>query len=135
MPDGPLGDRLRQALLGVGTEIWSAPAAPVQHAAALAFTEPAQITARIAASRSLHATVARHGGRMYRRRAAGPASAGRVLPLPRLRTLAGTPAHPAPGDHRARPGPAAAGPLRRCHPARQRLRRTPWRAAATAGHR
>jgi aspartate aminotransferase len=59
MPDGPLGDRLRQALLGAGSEIWSAAAAPVQHAAALAFTEPAEITARIAASRSLHATVAR----------------------------------------------------------------------------
>jgi aspartate aminotransferase len=59
LPDGPLGDRLRQALLGVGSEIWSAPAAPVQHAAALAFTEPAQTTARIAASRSLHAAVAR----------------------------------------------------------------------------
>ena len=30
MPDGPLGDRLRRALLGAGSEIWSAPAAPVQ---------------------------------------------------------------------------------------------------------
>jgi aspartate aminotransferase len=59
MPDGSLSDRLRQALTGAGSEIWSAPAAPIQQAAALAFTEPAQITARIAASRSLHATLAR----------------------------------------------------------------------------
>jgi len=59
MAEGPLGDRLRRALLGIGSEIWSAPAAPIQQAAALAFTEPAEITARIAASRSLHATVAR----------------------------------------------------------------------------
>ena len=42
----------------MGSEIWSAPAAPVQHAAALAFTEPPSICQRIAASRALHATVA-----------------------------------------------------------------------------
>jgi aspartate aminotransferase len=57
MPDGPLGDRLRGALLGAGSEIWSAPATPIQQAAALAFTEPAEITERIAASRALHATI------------------------------------------------------------------------------
>jgi len=57
MPSGPLGDTLCRALTGAGSEIWSAPAAPVQHAAALAFTEPPAITARIAASRSLHATI------------------------------------------------------------------------------
>ena len=59
MPDGPLGERLRRALLGVGSEIWSAPVAPIQQAASLAFAEPAEITERIAASRSLHATVAK----------------------------------------------------------------------------
>ena len=58
-PTGPLGRRLRKALLGAGSEIWSAPAAPVQHAAALAFTDTPPITGRIAASRALHATVAR----------------------------------------------------------------------------
>ncbi len=58
MPAGPLGVRLRRALLGAGSEIWSAPAAPVQHAAALAFAEPPPITRRIAASRVLHAQVA-----------------------------------------------------------------------------
>jgi aspartate aminotransferase len=47
MPDGPLGIRLRTALIGAASEIWSAPAAPVQHAAALAFCEPAEISERI----------------------------------------------------------------------------------------
>jgi aspartate aminotransferase len=59
MPDAPLGGRLRQALLGAGSEIWSAPAAPIQHAAALAFSDTPEICQRIARSRSLHATVAR----------------------------------------------------------------------------
>jgi aspartate aminotransferase len=58
MPPGPLGHRLRRALLGAGSEIWSAPSAPVQQAAALAFSEPPPITRRIAASRALHAQVA-----------------------------------------------------------------------------
>jgi aspartate/methionine/tyrosine aminotransferase len=58
MPPGPLGARLRGAVLGIGSEIWSAPAAPVQHAAALAFSEPPPITQRITASRALHAHVA-----------------------------------------------------------------------------
>jgi aspartate aminotransferase len=57
-PDGPLGTRLRKALLGAASEIWSAPAAPVQHAAALAFCEPPEITERISRSRTLHGTVA-----------------------------------------------------------------------------
>jgi aspartate/methionine/tyrosine aminotransferase len=58
MPDDPLGARLRRALLGAASEIWSAPAAPVQHAAALALSEPAEIRERISRSRTLHATVA-----------------------------------------------------------------------------
>ena len=58
MPPGPLGARLRRALLGAGSEIWSAPSAPVQHAAALAFAEPPQIAQRITASRALHGQVA-----------------------------------------------------------------------------
>jgi aspartate aminotransferase len=58
MPASPLGRRLRKTLLGAGSEIWSAPAAPVQHAATLAFTEPPPICQRIAASGALHATVA-----------------------------------------------------------------------------
>jgi aspartate aminotransferase len=58
MPEGPFGRWLRRALLGVASEIWSVPAAPIQHAAALAFTEPPAIAGRIAASRALHAQVA-----------------------------------------------------------------------------
>jgi aspartate aminotransferase len=50
---------LREALLGTCSEIWSAPAAPVQAAAALAFTEPPEILARVARSRRLHGTIAR----------------------------------------------------------------------------
>ncbi len=58
LPDGPLGPALRDRLLGAASEIWSAPAAPVQHAAAYAFGEPREIGIRIAASRSLHRAVA-----------------------------------------------------------------------------
>jgi aspartate aminotransferase len=59
MPDGPLGPRLAKAVTGAASEIWSAPAAPVQHAAALAFTEPTEVRERVSRSRVLHATVAR----------------------------------------------------------------------------
>jgi aspartate aminotransferase len=57
LPGSPLGDWLQGQLLGIGSEIWSAPAAPIQQAAALAFSEPVELSERIAASRRLHATV------------------------------------------------------------------------------
>lgn len=50
---------LRTRLLAVGSEIWSAPAAPVQHAAALGFSDLPDITERVRVSRRLHACVAR----------------------------------------------------------------------------
>jgi aspartate aminotransferase len=53
------GPAMREALLATCSEIWSAPAAPVQAAAALAFEEPAEITSRVARSRHLHGTIAR----------------------------------------------------------------------------
>jgi aspartate aminotransferase len=59
MPAGPLGHRLCRSLLGVGSEIWSAPAAPVQQAATLAFSDSPPISRRIASSRALHASIAR----------------------------------------------------------------------------
>jgi aspartate aminotransferase len=59
MPEGQLGRSLREAVLGIGSEIWSAPAAPIQQAAAHAFTEPPQLAERISRSRALHASVAR----------------------------------------------------------------------------
>jgi aspartate aminotransferase len=59
LPEGPLGGWLRGQLIGIGSEIWSAPAAPIQQAAAVAFGEPRELSQRIAASRSLHAAVSR----------------------------------------------------------------------------
>ncbi|MEU3823975.1 pyridoxal phosphate-dependent aminotransferase [Streptomyces sp. NPDC029080] len=59
LPDSPAGHGLRTTLLSVASQIWSSPPAPVQTAAAWAFTEPPEITGRIAASRRLHAAVAR----------------------------------------------------------------------------
>jgi aspartate aminotransferase len=59
MPGGDLGQALRDRLLGIASEIWSAPAGPVQQVAALAFSEPPEITERISASRRLHAAVCR----------------------------------------------------------------------------
>jgi aspartate aminotransferase len=57
LPEGPLGAWLRGQLVGIGSEIWSAPAAPIQQAAALAFSEPEDLLERVARSRSLHARV------------------------------------------------------------------------------
>jgi aspartate aminotransferase len=76
MPDGPLGRVLRDRLLGVGSEIWSAPAGPIQEAAALAFGEPPEITERIRRSRRLHATVCRAVAATF-------AVAGLAVPAPR----------------------------------------------------
>ncbi len=59
LPDGGLGRELKSRLLGIGSEIWSAPAGPVQQAAALAFTEPPALVERVGLSRRLHACVAR----------------------------------------------------------------------------
>ena len=58
LPDGRTGRALRDRLLGIGSEIWSAPSLPIQQAAAVAFSEPPELTAHIARSRALHAAVA-----------------------------------------------------------------------------
>jgi aspartate aminotransferase len=55
----PVLGALRTRLLATGSEIWSAPAAPVQEAAALAFSEIPDITERIKVSRRLHGAIAR----------------------------------------------------------------------------
>ncbi|WP_043615093.1 pyridoxal phosphate-dependent aminotransferase [Nonomuraea candida] len=52
------GHALRRRLLAVASEIWSAPAAPVQEAATYAFGDPPELTERIARSRRLHGLVA-----------------------------------------------------------------------------
>ncbi|MBN6050590.1 pyridoxal phosphate-dependent aminotransferase [Nonomuraea sp. RK-328] len=57
LPEG--APDLRARVLAVASEIWSAPAAPVQQAAAYAFTEPPELTERVALSRRLHGAVAR----------------------------------------------------------------------------
>jgi aspartate aminotransferase len=75
LPDGRLGHELRTRLLGIGSEVWSAPAGPVQQAAAVAFGEPSPLAERIALSRRLHARVAREVAFRF-------ASAGAAVPPP-----------------------------------------------------
>ena len=75
LPDGRLGRELGARVLGIGSEIWSAPAGPVQEAAALAFSEPAPLAERIAASCRLHARVARAVAQRF-------AAAGAFVPTP-----------------------------------------------------
>ncbi len=75
LPGGRLGRELRTRLLGIGSEVWSAPAGPVQQAATLAFAEPAPLAERIALSRRLHARVAREVTFRF-------ASAGASVPPP-----------------------------------------------------
>jgi aspartate aminotransferase len=68
--------RLRDRLLSIGSEIWSAPSGPIQQAAAYAFGEPPELVERVARSRRLHATVARAVAARMR-------AAGVAVPLPR----------------------------------------------------
>jgi aspartate aminotransferase len=75
LPEGRLGRELRARLLGVGSEIWSAPAGPVQQAAALAFGEPPALAERVARSRRLHAAVAAAVAEVFR-------GAGASVPAP-----------------------------------------------------
>jgi aspartate aminotransferase len=75
LPDGWLGRELRRRLVGIGSEIWSAPVGPVQQAAALAFGEPPELTERVALSRRLHASVARAAAARF-------AAAGASVPTP-----------------------------------------------------
>ena len=51
LADSVAGYRLYAELLALASEIWSAPAQPVQLAAAWAFTEPPEVRERIASSR------------------------------------------------------------------------------------
>jgi aspartate aminotransferase len=80
LPDGdqvaPPAVRLRDRLLSIGSEIWSAPSGPIQQAAAVAFAEPPEVTERVARSRRLHATVARAVAARF-------AGAGVTSPVPR----------------------------------------------------
>jgi len=64
MPDGAAGAALRERVLGIASEIWSAAAVPVQLAAAVAFDEPAELAERIASSRRLHAVMCQEAARL-----------------------------------------------------------------------
>ena len=75
LPGGEFGRDLRDRLLGIGSEIWSAPAGPVQQAAALAFSEPPELAERVALSRRLHGSVARALAARF-------AAAGAAVPAP-----------------------------------------------------
>ncbi len=75
LPDGPLGRSLRDRLLGIGSEIWSATAGPVQEAAALAFGEPPELAQWVSQSRDLHAAVSRAVAAEF-------AAAGVAVPAP-----------------------------------------------------
>jgi len=90
LPGGWLGRELRARLLGVASEIWSAPAGPVQHAAALAFGEPGPLAERIALSRRLHGRVARAvAGRLAAAGASVPAPQAAFYVYPDFTPLAG----------------------------------------------
>jgi aspartate aminotransferase len=53
----PATSVLRDAVISMASEVWSAPAQPVQRAAALAFTEPPELRDRVRAARRLYRTV------------------------------------------------------------------------------
>lgn len=57
-PDSTWGRRLHTSLLGIASEVWSSLAAPMQAAAAHVLGDRDDVTARINASRRLHARVA-----------------------------------------------------------------------------
>lgn len=65
-PTGERIEALRRQVTTAASEIWSAPAHPVQLAAAWAFTEPAVLRDRIDASRLLHGKVARAVAEVFR---------------------------------------------------------------------
>jgi aspartate aminotransferase len=75
MPDSGTGQVLRDRLIGIGSEIWSAPSLPIQQAAALAFREPVPLAERISCSRWLHAQVASAVSGRF-------AAAGLLVPAP-----------------------------------------------------
>jgi aspartate aminotransferase len=61
-PEGAAGREAREALLGLGSEVWSTAPAPMQHVAAYVLNEPPEVVAHIDRSRRLHraTTLAAH---------------------------------------------------------------------------
>lgn len=74
-PDTDRGELLRQAVTAAASEIWSAPAQPVQAVAAWAFGDPQELDAHLSNSRRLHGAVARATARVFR-------AAGASVPEP-----------------------------------------------------
>jgi aspartate aminotransferase len=58
VPDTAWGSDLHHDLTGIASEVWSCLAAPMQAVAAHVLSDPPEITARIDASRTLHARIA-----------------------------------------------------------------------------
>ena len=58
-PGSPLGERLRESVRGIASEVWSSTPMPMQHAATYAWSDPTVLTDRLVASRRLHGSVAR----------------------------------------------------------------------------
>jgi aspartate aminotransferase len=75
LPDGPTGAWLRERMVTAASEIWSSAAQPVQHAAAYAFTEPAELTDHVAAARAMYARLSNAVAERF-------AAAGAVVPTP-----------------------------------------------------
>jgi aspartate/methionine/tyrosine aminotransferase len=76
LPEGATGTGLRDQMLTAASEIWSGVAQPVQHAAALAFTEPDDLTGHIAAARAMYARLSGAVADRFAR-------AGALVPAPR----------------------------------------------------
>ncbi|CAM3351381.1 pyridoxal phosphate-dependent aminotransferase [Kibdelosporangium persicum] len=58
-PEGPGGERMRDDVASVASEIWSTLAGPMQAVAEYAFSEPPEVCAHLRASARLHGTVAK----------------------------------------------------------------------------
>ncbi|MEU5154859.1 pyridoxal phosphate-dependent aminotransferase [Glycomyces sp. NPDC021274] len=57
-PDSDLGRRIQESVRGIASELWSSAPLPMQHAAAYAWSDPAELVDRVAMARRLHGAVA-----------------------------------------------------------------------------
>ncbi|MDN3238736.1 pyridoxal phosphate-dependent aminotransferase [Glycomyces tritici] len=57
-PDSDLGRGLQESVRGIASELWSSAPLPMQHAAAYAWSDPAELVDRVAMARRLHGAVA-----------------------------------------------------------------------------
>ncbi|MBO3733547.1 pyridoxal phosphate-dependent aminotransferase [Glycomyces niveus] len=57
-PDSDRGRELRETVRGIASELWSSAPLPMQHAAAYAWSDPAELVDRVAMARRLHGAVA-----------------------------------------------------------------------------